>query len=470
MPPDPDRDRGFHCNRWRTGKDLTEASDRRRTALRGFLAGPIARATLLSLAIRIGGLALGFLQAILTARLLGPDGYGAVAYVFSLSMILSAVALLGTETLAVREVARLKALGDAAALGGLLRSIRRLTLGVSLLGALAVALLLPRIGRHDPAFSAVILFPALLFPLLAFILQTQGILRGYGKVAMAQVPFQVVRPAVMTATLALAWLLGTGFSARAYLIAALAAATLALALALRALAGERKSATVAPAPPPLREILTRATPFFTVSVLTLVLGEINNLMLGWWADAEQTGLFQPIARIAPLIMLGVQAAGIAYAPRVSALSSTGESDLLVRITRKFTLTTTAFALAVALLTVLLGEPILALFGKAFATNTAALWWVAAAQVFNAACGPVGMLLTMSQRANRAIPPQLASLGATLALGYLLIPDLGAIGAAIAFSGGIVTANVGMWIAVRRTMGFDPSMLMFIAPLRRSARR
>ena len=89
---------------------------------------------------------------------------------------------------------------------------------------------------------------------------------------------------------------------------------------------------------------------------------------------------------------------------------------------------------------------------------------------SAACGPVGMLLTMSQRANRAIPPQLASLGATLALGYLLIPDLGAIGAAIAFSGGIVTANVGMWIAVRRTMGFDPSMLMFIAPLRRSARR
>lgn len=454
---------------------MTDAPDRHRARLTAFLAGPIARATLLSLAIRLGGIALGMAQAVLTARVLGPEGYGAVAYVFSLSMVFAALALFGTEPLAVREVARLRALGETHALRGLLLSIRRLVLGTALAGAVAAALLLPRLTGGDPAFQAVILFPVLLFPLLAFILQSQGILRGFGQVAMAQVPFQILRPAITVTVLALAWALGLGLGTRGYLIALLGATTAALALTLATLARQRAAAALpAPAsqPPSLpaagvRQVVVQAAPFFSVSVLALLIGEVNTLMLAWWSDAEQTGLFQPIARIAPLMMLGVQAAAIAYAPRVSALWSTGETALLTRITRTFTLTTTAFALLVAFLVLVLGEWILGLFGKDFTAGTAALWWIAGAQVFNAACGPVGILLTMTNRPSLAIWPQAAGLAATLALGYLLIPVNGALGAAIAMSGGTVVWNLGMWIAVRRSMGIDPGLPASVFGAKRS---
>ena len=56
-----------------------------------------------------------------------------------------------------------------------------------------------------------------------------------------------------------------------------------------------------------------------------------------------------------------------------------------------------------------GDIIRGRFGEAFANNTKALWWVVGAQVFNAACGPVGILLTMTNRAALAIWPQAAAL-------------------------------------------------------------
>jgi hypothetical protein len=49
--------------------------------------GPIGRATIPSIAIRVAALALGFVQAILTARLLGPEGYGLVAVALSVATI-----------------------------------------------------------------------------------------------------------------------------------------------------------------------------------------------------------------------------------------------------------------------------------------------------------------------------------------------------------------------------------------------
>ena len=47
--------------------------------------GPVARGSLMSIAIRVAALGLGFLQAVLTARLLGPEGYGTVAVALSIA-------------------------------------------------------------------------------------------------------------------------------------------------------------------------------------------------------------------------------------------------------------------------------------------------------------------------------------------------------------------------------------------------
>ena len=53
---------------------------------------------------------------------------------------------------------------------------------------------------------------------------------------------------------------------------------------------------------------------------------------------------------------------------------------------------------------------------------------------------------------------LAGLTSNLLLGLWLIPGAGAYGAAIAFSSGVVVSNILMLVAVKRILGFNPSLV------------
>ena len=405
------------------------------------------------MAVILAGLALVTLQAVLTARLLGPEGYGTVAYVVSLSTIIATVSMLGTQQLAVREVAKLHATNATDELGRFLGTIRRLLLMALVLGA--ALWVVGTLTLANTTFP--ILFVALLFPLIALTQQTQGILRGFGIVALAQVPYLLIRP--LTVVLVLGIATATSFAMTPTGLLATILAGLCLAAALALAASHRLTKNLPQTPPGgVGSIAQAATPFFIFSVVTLVLTEINTLMLAWWAGPEETGLFQPVARVAPVLMLSMQAIAVRLGPRISEFWSTDQFDRMQDITRKVTLATTGLTLLSAVALVVLGNWILGFFGPAFPAVSAALFWIAAAQVLNAACGPVGLLLTMTDKAGSAVWPQIVALAVNVALGAILIPGQGAIGAAMAMAGGIVVWNLAMLITVRRRMGFDPSLI------------
>lgn len=423
-------------------------------------AGPVARGATISLVIRVTGIGIVMIQAILTARLLGPEGYGTVAFLLSLSSILAIIVLLGTETLAVREVARLLTLGHRPALKGFLGTSRLAVVTAGVVGAaiwLALVLLvLPE--RSDGQWTEYAAYAALLFPMIAITLQAQAALRGYGLVAMSQLPQMVLRPLVLVAVLGVAWMSSWQIGPGIYMTAAVVANLLALGLAaymLRSATAPLRDITADT--PRLGQLARGATPLMAIGLLGVLLGEINTLMLMWLGDAEQTGLFQPIARIAPLLLLSMQAVAVRYAPRIVEFWTAGEMERLADVTRKVTLTTTGFTVLSALVLLFFAEPLLGLFGGEFEANAHALWWIAAAQIVNAACGPAGLLLTMSGHASRAVGPQVLGLAVNLALGALLIPERGAEGAAIAMAGGIVAWNLAMLAKVIRLVGINPSL-------------
>ncbi|MFD1343971.1 oligosaccharide flippase family protein [Litorisediminicola beolgyonensis] len=430
--------------------------------LQSFLSGPIARGASISFVIRILSIGVATLQAILTAQMLGPEGYGTVAYILSVSMIFATLSLMGTEPLAVREVARFCALKDIAKLRGFIFTIRLSLISVLALGSTILIIMSPLISMTEHEFGDLILFTIPIFALIALTLQNQGILRGLGSVVSAQVPFQILRPTIMVGILGFAWVTGHTVGKKDYLAATImgtAVALIATFFALRVAMHFKETEKIIH--PRICKVASQAAPFFAGSLLALLLSEINTLMLAWWAGPEETGLFQPIARITPLIILGVQAAGVRYAPRVSELWVKGEKERLTAVTRKFTFITTTFAVATAVFITASGEFILGLFGKPFSANSTALWWVSGAQIINSACGPVGMLLTMTGKASLTILPQVGALAVNCVLGWLFISGHGVVGAAIAMSGGIVVWNLGMLAIVRRKLGLDPSMLSLV---------
>lgn len=438
--------------------------------LRALLAGPIARGATLSLGIRLTGIAASFVQAIVAARLLGTEQYGVAAVVLSTATILGTLSALGLGQLAVREIARLRAREGWGALRGFVGAsfVAVVATGFVAGGSLwLTALLLP---SFDPAYRAAFACGAGMVLTISLIRLQRGIAQGLGRILSAQAPDEVVRPLLLLVCLGGVALLGAPLRAETYLLIVTLAAGLALATGLVALRRALRAAV--PAAAPLRETRRwagEALPFLEIAVLAVLLAEANTLMLGLLADPREAALYQPLARLTPLMMLGMQAVAMPFSPRVGALWSQNETTRLAAVTRLVTLSTTAVTVAIAAVLLAAAPTILAAFGPDFVAVAPALWWLAAAQCLNAACGPVAQLLTMADRAEAALRAQLLALAALLALGLVLIPPMGAEGAAIALAASITAWNLAMLHDVRRGLGFDPSLWAALASWSREGR-
>lgn len=421
--------------------------------------GPIARASALSLGIRLVGLGLSFLQAILTARLLGPVGYGTVASIISVAQILATLAAFGLGPLAVREVPAMQAAGKTDRIRGFLGVSAILVAALaSLLSLIAVLLILPATGAREAEPSAAMLGGLLVMP-LTLIMLLAGWWRSFGAVGQAQFPNSILRPGIITLVLvaSIAW--ATPIGPADYLVTALMAALFAGFVSLVWL--WRTKLRVLPKSEvrnSLRDIGLKSVPFLGLALSAIVQTELLTVMLAVLSGPYETGLYQPVARLVPLLMLPVEAAGMRYAPRMAELHRMGEMDRMRRITWTFTWTTALLTALFGITVAAAGPWILAVFGREFVASAPLLWIIVAAQIFNASCGPVTMLLAMTGHSRTALWGQLAGLAVIGFSGVLLIADRGAMGAAMAMAIGIVFTNVCQWISVRRKLGMRPSLL------------
>lgn len=421
----------------------------------GLSDGPIGRAAIQSMLIRVGALGGSFTQGMLTARLLGPQGYGAFAFAMSVASIAATVAAFGLGGLSVREVAHRSAQADADSLRSFLRESLTAVVATSAIAAVGISMAASMTQLLDPPFRGAVALAAVLVPPIALLTFFRGIAQGFGRISLAQVPSDLLRPLAMT--LLLGVLLLSGQTPGVSMIIGLYFGVITGAVMVGGLPLRREFRGAAKGQP-LSRLVRAALPFAGIALVAILQGEINLLLLGLFAGPTEAGLFQPVVRVAPLILIGAQAAGMRYAPRVSELRAREDMVMLRRVTRLFTLATTGVAAAVAGLLLLAGPWLLSAFGAVFVASAPLLWWIALAQVFSTACGPVGMLLTMTERTGAALLSQLAGLAVNVALGVWLIPSLGAEGAAQAMVGGIVVWNLAMLVFVRRALGFDPSLL------------
>lgn len=425
--------------------------------LRNLLAGPIARGSIASFAIRIFGLALVFAQGVLAARLLGPAGYGIAAVGMVIAQVGATVVLGGRNGIAVGMIARSLATGRFDAIRAHVRRAGILVGIGGLIAAVSGPALVVAAPEAFAPYQTALLFGPLIIPALALIFLFRGIAQGFGDVAGAQWPGDLLRPFLLVAAIGATLAAGSAIDPRGFLV--LVAATALVA----AFAGWRTVARHLANTPRDRKArgaggsADQAAGFFGLALIGIVQAEFATLVLGALSTPDQVGVFQPIARLTMLMTLPVQAAAMRYAARVAELTESGERQRLERITRTFTRATTLATIALSGTILLAGPWLLALYGAAFAQQAPLLAIVAFAQVFNAACGPCGHLLTMSGRARLALVGQVAGLATGIALGLLLVPALGALGAAWALAGSLIVWNAVSWAIARSVLGFEPSI-------------
>lgn len=391
----------------------------------------------------------GFIGNAITARLLGPDKLGAFAYVVWCVTIGSVIASLGINIVQQRFIPSLRAEGRGDAAQGLIGATTRLSMVAAVVGSalLFAYLFWPGRGAIEGASgtSLVVVIAAALTWFLCWRMADTYLfyLRGeqrFGELARLSTISALIKVVVIVLG---AWLFGIPGAIAGYIAGNILPAARMLGL-LR----------VKPSVDP--ELRTAVTRFALASWATaviggLVFGRTEIAFLEHYTGLFAVGLFTAAATVVEMAVQLPPLVLSALLPRFSEQFGMGAHNHMERLYR----TMTAF-IAMVIVPLCLGlaaiSPVLVpfLFGEDFAgaaPATAVL--LVAASISSLGVTTAYLLQSMGKTGVLFISNGLGLIG-TIALGFLLVPKFGLIGAA--WSRGIVQASVVLietWYLTRR---------------------
>jgi O-antigen/teichoic acid export membrane protein len=170
------------------------------------------------------------------------------------------------------------------------------------------------------------------------------------------------------------------------------------------------------------------------------------------ASQTQAGVFGAVGRYVLAGLLIMQGLRVAIAPQLSRLLGQGRHTEAAQIYRRTTLWIVLLSWPAYLLLAVFAPAFLAVFGEQFAAGAAPMAVLAVAMLVNVGVGLVQTLLLMSGHSRRHLIATVAGLTLNVVGCVVLIPPYGALGAAIAWSLGIVCENVLAAVFARRALG------------------
>lgn len=405
--------------------------------------------------------ACSFLLTLVVVRVFGADGSGALFTAIALVSILGVLCCLGADTGLVWALPRRTPgpAGDAARLlpVAVLPTLALATLvagaGWAAAGALAPALFdaddADTVALVRLAFVGVPAFAASTV-LLAAVRATRPV-TAYVGVQLLFVP--ALRPALVGAGVLVGGAAGGGVALglAGWLLPPALAAGIAL-LIISGPLGLTAGAALRPQPDDWRAFWTFALPravSATIDASSMWVGVLATSALAGQAEA---GVFAAVGRYALAGLLVMQGLRVVAAARLSRLLGAGRLDEAAQAYRRTTLVIVLLSWPAYLLLAVFAPAFLDLFGAGFAAGSGPLAVLAAAMGVNVGVGLVQTVLLMGGDSRAHLRATLAGLVVNVAGGLLLIPDHGALGAAVAWSLGIVTENVVAAVCARRLLG------------------
>ncbi len=413
-----------------------------------------------SLGLTVGAAALAFVNGILLARLLGAAGYGVYASVIAVVLLLTYALTLGFDRLIVREGAALGGRGDWAGVRGLIQGAVQIVVPVSIVAVLVVAFAgwLLREQLHDDVVLVLWLGLAMV-PLGNLMALRSAVALGLHLIVNAQLPETIVRPGLFAAMLLVALASGTGADPALAMTLNLLATIVALVVGL-ALISRRLPLELRAARPRFetRRWLNAAVPFALLIAVHTFVNQVDVLLVAALAGAEAAGLYSVAARGASLALFGAAAVGVTLGPTIARLWDEQDLPRLRLAVTRGTRGAFAFAVAVAIGLIALGEQLLLLFGPEFVAARETLALLAIAQVVDVGLGMGGVLLTMTGLQSHALRAGIVAAVVRVGIGVWLIPTLGPNGAAIAAIASMAAFNGLMAIVAIRRLRVDPTPL------------
>jgi O-antigen/teichoic acid export membrane protein len=289
---------------------------------------------------------------------------------------------------------------------------------------------------------------ALFVPAGALTLAVFAATRGFGTMRPTVYLDKVARPALQPLLVLAAILAGAGSTAIALAfvgpyLPALVAGLIWLELLLRR-AERRRDAEAQTARPTGRlvgEFWRFTGPRGLAALFQTTSLWLNTLMIGALRSTAEAGVYAASTRYLAAAATAAMAIRQVLAPKLSELLARRSQQRAQSVYQTTTCWLVALNWPVYLALITFGPALLAVFGRGFGGGQVVLVILSATMLVATAVGPVDVVLLMGGRSTWNLLNTVVSLGANLALNFVLTPRYGLAGAAVAFAVGILLNNL-----------------------------
>jgi len=423
--------------------------------------GESGRASLVAFAIRIASAAIAFVSQVVMARWMGGFEYGIFVLVWTVMIMVGDSSCFGVQTSVVRFIPEYREHGRRGELRGIIRAAQVFVLVASCLVAAAG---LAGVWLFSDALESYYVLPFYLalscLPLIALSTLLEGMARANGWTVVALAPIYILRPLLILAAMAGAIVLDYEPSAKVAIVCAIVACLLTTLYQLFSVVPPLNAEVRdEPARLRIRDWVVVSAPIFLVDSFFYLHTNADILMVGWYMQPEDVAVYFAALKLLALVHFVYFAVRAGVAQRYAQYAHGGGRDRLADFARDTVAWTFWPSLAMALVIVVLGKPLLSLFGEGFGAGYPLLLALMLGVVLRASIGPAETLLTMSGYQKLCAGVFAATLAVNVGLNLVLIPRWGLWGAAVASALSLAFETLLLAVAVRSRLG-----IVMIVPL------
>ncbi len=400
--------------------------------------------------VRCASAALLYVAQIVLARWMGSSEYGIYVFVWTWVLVLGGLADLGLAMSTIRFISYYRERSEPALLRGLIRGARGIALSI---GTLIAAAGMAGLWFFEP-FDSHYMLPAYLalvcVPLYALTSVQDGLGKGFAWMGIALFPPYILRPALLLAAMVVAHLAGLPMEAKTAAGAAIVA-TWATGVLQAVLIDRRIDQTVdvGPRQYAFKTWLVAAMPLLAITASELTLQSADVLIVSRYLTPTDVAIYFAAAKTMALIMFVHYAVGSAVANRFAALGARGDKESLRAFVRDAVHWTFWPSLAAAVALLILGVPLLWLFGPKFVSGYPVMLILVVGFLFRSSMGPAEFLLNMLGQQRLCATVLATTAVMNVALNFALVPTFGLMGAATATSVSLVAAALMNYLVVSR---------------------
>lgn len=410
------------------------------THLRGSSALLIGR--LVSILLKVG------VQA-LVVRALSKTEYGAFAYALSLTQSIAIFLTLGIDRAVPRFVVLYDERDERGSLVGVLVLQLTTILGLgacAVIGIIGLRSVLAGALINDDQVVAVLVILAVLAPIQALDDLAVSLFAVYARPRSIFFRRYVLEPLSRIVVVIALVAAGAGprFLAAGYVVTGVLGVALYAAM-LFPLLRKRGVLPLGPSTPlrvPWKAVLAFSLPLMTSDLLYAVINTTDVVLIRHHAGAAAVAAYRAVQPFAKMNQLVMTSFALLYTPTVTRLLERSDRKGVADLYWRSAAWIAVLSFPVFAVTFSLARPLTeTVLGHAYAESGVYLTLLSAGYYFNAALGFNGLTVRSAGRVRYTVVISLVALGANLVLNIVLIPQYGALGAAVANLSTLVFHNI-----------------------------